>query len=269
MPTVRDKLWLWSHQANAHGPHTRWKTPRDSRITPVEAAVYMGIPNIHMVWMWQEQQPEPLPSWRQFALPLNAMKEVVWSIAHGHGLSYTDHIFPLIDDSPNVTGVIMDDFFTPQDDGRFAALTDQELIDVRHRIDRYVQQNGRRRDLWCVVYEQDLGKPIAPVLAQMDVLAYYMWNSPSVPHIESHFDALDKLAPNKRKVLGLYWWDYAERKPMPLDLIVHQSETALRLLKQGRIEGICFVGSCICDLELESVEWTRKWIAQVGDQALP
>jgi hypothetical protein len=265
MTTVRDKLWMWGHPVNAHGPTTRWKTPRESRITPVEAACYMGTPNMHMVWAWRPEAPEPTPSWKQYALPFNAMKRVVWSIAHGHGLSYTDHIFPLIAQSPNVTGVIVDDFFTPQADGRFASLTEAELAEVHKQLN---PPGKPKLDLWCVVYEQDMPKPIGPMIEKMDVLAYFMWNSPSVPKIESHFEALEKLAPHKRKALGLYLWDYEGRRHMPMDLVVHQSEVALKLLKAGRIEAIIFVASCICDLELEAVEWTRKWIAEVADQRL-
>jgi hypothetical protein len=29
-----------------------------------------------------------------------------------------------------------------------------------------------------------------------------------------------------------------------------------------------FLASCLCDLELEAVEWTRDWIAKVGEQQL-
>lgn len=262
--TVRDALWMWGHPVNAHGPHTQWKVPRDSRMTPVEACAYMGVPNMMMVWLWRADAPEPTPSWRQYALPFAACKEVVWSIAHGHGLSFTDHIFPLIQDSPNVTGVIMDDFFTPRADGYYAHVDDKQLDEIMPRL----RLPGRKLDLWCVVYEQDLPKPIAKTLDRMDKLAYFMWNSPSVPQIEQHVEKLEQMAPTKPKALGLYLWDYALRKPMPMDLIKHQSEVALKLLKQGRIEGVIFVASCICDLELEAVEWTREWIKRVGDEKL-
>ncbi len=264
MATVRDRLWLWGHPANAHGMATKWKVPGESRITPVEAAVYMGIPNVQMVWLWRAHEPEPLPSWKQYALPLNGMKEVVWGVSHGHGLSYTDKIFPIVKDAPNVTGVLLDDFFTPQKDGRFTAVSEEGLVELRERM----AEAGKRLDLWCVVYEQDLPKPIGSWLEKMDVLAYYMWNTPSVPHMEEHLDALDKLAPTKPKHLGLYLWDYPQAKPISLDLVKFQSETALKLLKQGRIEGISIVASCICDLEIEAVEWTREWIARVGGEEL-
>jgi hypothetical protein len=39
----------------------------------------------------------------------------------------------------------------------------------------------------------------------------------------------------------------------------------LEWLRKGRIEGMIFLASCICDLNLEAVEWTRNWIREVGD----
>src|SRR5215472_8227877 len=45
--TVRDQLWLWGHDAGAH--NEGWGLPRPSRITPAEAACYLGLPNLIMV----------------------------------------------------------------------------------------------------------------------------------------------------------------------------------------------------------------------------
>jgi hypothetical protein len=58
-------------------------------------------------------------------------------------------------------------------------------------------------------------------------------------------------------------WDYGNKKPMPLDLMKHQCEIGLRWLEEGRIEGMVFLASCICDLDLEAVEWTRGWIEEI------
>jgi hypothetical protein len=44
-----------------------------------------------------------------------------------------------------------------------------------------------------------------------------------------------------------------------------QCQLGLEWLRTGRIEGMIFLASCICDLNLEAVEWTRKWIREVGD----
>ena len=47
MARVRDRLWLWGHEAGAHD--AEWNLPRPSRITPLGAACYLGIPNLLMV----------------------------------------------------------------------------------------------------------------------------------------------------------------------------------------------------------------------------
>jgi len=68
--------------------------------------------------------------------------------------------------------------------------------------------------------------------------------------------------------MGCYMWDYGTHKPMPVDAMHLQVEQGLRWLEAGRIQGIIFLASCICDLNLEAVEWTRRWIQTVGDHRL-
>lgn len=230
-------------------------------MTAAEGAFYMGTPNLFMVMLLNV----PDPPWDPYALALRPLKHVVWSIALGHGLSYPNQVFPLVGRVPNLTGLIMDDFFTPKPDGQIAALTDEELRSVRSRL----QLPGRKLDLWGVVYEQDLDKPIAGMLQQMDALVFGIWNAPNLPRIETHLAKLEKIAPQKRTVMLCYLWDYAARRPMPLELLQAQCETGLRWLQEGRIDGVAFWATCICDLGLETVEWTRNWIARVGDQPVP
>jgi len=43
----------------------------------------------------------------------------------------------------------------------------------------------------------------------------------------------------------------------------HQCEIGLRWLEEGRIEGMVFLASCSCDLNIEAVEWTRGWIEEI------
>ena len=41
--------------------------------------------------------------------------------------------------------------------------------------------------------------------------------------------------------LGIYWWDFGNQKPLSMDLMKSQCETALQLLKQGHIEAPGFL----------------------------
>ena len=77
------------------------------------------------------------------------------------------------------------------------------------------------------------------------------------------------MAPGQRRVLGCYMYDYGAGQEMPVALMAKQCELGLKWLREGRIEGMIFLASCIGDLGLAAVEWTRQWIASVGDKPLP
>jgi hypothetical protein len=260
---VRDRLWLWGHDAGAHDDG--WGLPGPSRITPAEAAFYLGVPNLILV-RYHGRPPLPLD---QFAVPLRALKRVVWSAVGAHG--QTDaaeraHVLGLAAQNPNVTGIILDDFFVekPAPGEGPAALSLDQLRELREQG----SAGGRPLDLWAVLYEHQLDERLAPYLGLLDVVSLWAWDAQKVRGLGGTLERLETLAPTCGKVLGCYLWDYGRKGPMPLDLLRHQCESGLAWLRQGRIGGMIFLASCICDLELEAVEWARGWIATVGDQPL-
>ena len=101
-----------------------------------------------------------------------------------------------------------------------------------------------------------------------DAVMMWTWRADNLAHLEAKFARIEASAVKKRKILGLYMYDYGTGRPMPVNLMARQCEMGLRWLKEGRIEGMIFLASCICDLGLDAVEWTRSWIAKVGDQKI-
>jgi hypothetical protein len=262
--TVKDKLWLWGHDAGAH--NEGWGLPGPSRITPTEAAFYLGIPNLIMV---RYLGRPPLP-FDQYALPFRALKRVVWSVVGASG--QTDekeraHVLELAARHSNITGLMLDDFFgseqSAQGDDQ-AALPPDKLRDLRSQL----TVAGRSLSLWAVLYEHQLDRPLARYLELLDFVSLWTWDSEKLQVLKSNLERLEQAASRCDKVLGCYLWDYGKKKPMPLDLMQHQCQSGLDWLRQGRIEGMIFLASCLCDLELEAVEWTRNWIAKVGDKQL-
>lgn len=106
---VRSRLWIWGHpEGSYNGP--QWGLPRDSRITPLEAAVWMGIPNVIVVH-YGDKPELPL---RPFAIPLQSAASIMWSIVGGGGRTdeqLQEAVYALAGEMPNLTGVFMDDFF--------------------------------------------------------------------------------------------------------------------------------------------------------------
>ena len=258
--TVKDRLWLWCHPAGSH--NGIYGVPRDSRITPVEACCYLGIRNALMV---RYHDYGPFPPFDQYALPFQALDRVVWSVVGASGQTDDETRRAVLDLArriPNLTGVMMDDFFRGHDrDGTFsAALSLDELRKMRGEL----RLADRTLDLWVVLYSRELDEPVQDYLALSDVVTFWLWTSEEIPSIETSFGRFEQVAAKQRKVLGCYLYDYGNKQPMPLELMKAQCDFGLTMLKSGRIEGMIFLASCVCDIELETVEWLRGWVADVG-----
>jgi hypothetical protein len=267
--TLRDRFWLWGHEANCYHRHANnvWHIPgTSSRMTPAEAAVYLGIPNVIMVRFGNQ----PQPPFRQHALPLLPLKRFVWSIVGDSGSTDNDRnpdiqdVLALVDEFPNLTGAIMDDFFRrdPARPGRYSV---EQVAGFR----RQLRSGARPLDLYIVAYTHDLAFPIQGHLAAADAITFWTWQAAELKALETNFATLEGLAPASRKLLGIYMWDFGTGAPVPMEAMEHQCRLGLEWLKAGRVEGLVFLASCIADVGIEAVEYARRLIARVGDEPLP
>lgn len=274
--TVRDRLWLWCHPP---GSHTRTQDqhgiPGRSIITPAGAAAYLGIPNVLFV----RYEFDPQPPFEHHAAPLAALKQVVWSIEGGAG-GDVDAVLALTKTLPNLRGIILDDYFA-----RVTATARMGLeqagdaprepdpafsVEAIQGLRQGLVVDGRRLDLWVVLYAHELGweTVLRPHLELCDVATLWTWNAAELVNLEQNFAKFEHIVGTKRNVLGVYMWDYGTKQPMPLAAMEHQCSLGLRWLQEGRIYGIIFLASCICDLGLEAVEWARMWITKIGREMI-
>ena len=258
---VRDKFWIWGHHAGSHNDD--WGLTATSRMTPAEGAFYLNVPNMILV----RYNDLPEPPFEQYAVALRPLKQVVWSIVGAAGATENYEVEAarnLAAKFPNFTGVMMDDFFSDPETGK-VAVHDVESLNT---IQKQLTVADRKLDLWVVLYNHQLEHPVGQHLETCDVVTFWTWNASQLIELEKNFTHAEELAPSPRKVLGCYMYDYGDRQPMPIALMQHQCEIGLQWLRDGRIDGMIFLASCICDLELETVEWTRDWIQRVGDEPL-
>ena len=268
MRSVRERLWIWGHEAGAHNGH--WGLEGQSRMTPAEGAAYLGVPNLIMVRF----DGQPATSLAQYHLPFLPLQRVVWSVvndgkpAADDKQSHLDAVLRLAERFPNITGLIIDDYFlnTPMPDGAISQCSLPGLELFRRRL----HAMARSLDLWMVLYDIDLHRFTPEQIRQhaepFDVISFWTWEAANLAHLEDNLAAAEALAPGKPIVLGCYMYDYGARKPLPVELMAAQCHQGLAWLRSGRIAGMIFLASCICDLELPAVEYTRQWIAEVGDQ---
>jgi hypothetical protein len=243
----------------------QWRDlPESVVMTTAEAAGYLGVPNALFV----VQHDFPEPPFDGYARPLTPMKRVVWSILGDSrsGRSDIDEVIGLAERFPNITAGIMDDFFNnPNQEGPVARFTLEQTREFGDRL----HNAARKLDLWVVIYAHQLDLPSEEYLELCDVVTFWSWWGRELPQLEENLDRLEQRAGDKPKMLGCYFTDPGGQQRLPLDLMKHQCELGLKWLKQGRLDGIIFLGNPICGMGMETVEWTREWIAKVADEELP
>ena len=288
--TVRDRLWVFCNPRNADYEYVRQR----SVMSPLESAVYFGVPNILMVNEYPPSKeqgvrfypgPAPLyklpdkegwyrpfePPFKQYAIPLKVLKRVAWSIVDAGGVTKEWERKQVLDmalHTPNFVGVYMDDFFHDKP-GPGAALT----VDQLRAVQRQLKGSGKRLDLYVTFYTHFLHQPFSVYLNLIDVICLWTSYVKDLANLDTNLTLLEKLAPKSRKMLGLYTAAYDPKRiawwtGMPVPDMEHQCDVALRLLRAGRIEGIIIYGCTTTDLGWESVAWTREWVQRVGDTKL-
>lgn len=265
MSLVRERFWLWCHPAGSYTGS--FGLAGVSHLTPVEAARAMGISNAIMVAF----RGQPEPPFDAHVRPLSTLQHLVWSIVGDSSSVRNDRetdlaaVLDMASHYPQISGAIMDDFFhRPDALGSFSRYSVDDIAGFREQL----HAAARPLDLWVVLYAHDLDLPVAPHLAACDVVTFWTWTAPELAQQEANLARVKELAPDKRIILGCYMWDFGLGQPMPLAAMEAQCERGLAWLRAGQIDGMIFLASCICDLGLEPVEWTRRWIAQVGAQRL-
>lgn len=269
--TVDSRFWLWSHIAGAYTGE--FGLEGGTLITPVEAAHYLGTPNVFMV----EYYDKPTPSqWKQCSVAFQSLGQISWSIVPpGENVRSTpaerDIVLNFAFSNPQITSVVMDDFFSRRKTwsaDQVAALSVEELQNLRPLLKR----GDKRLDLWEVLYHQEVNDPsfpkLAPYLKLCDIVQLWPWHGKEIPNLEETLAKVERLVPGKKIALGCFMWDFGGAKPLSVSQMQEQCEFGLKCLHQGRIEAMIFGASWLCDRGLEAVRWTRQWIQKVGDQKL-
>lgn len=257
--TVRDRIWIWGGAPGAtnddwgHAP---------SRMTAAEAAFYMGIPNLFLI---RHKGRPQLEEYDQYAIALSPLKRVVWAVVESGGETAPerrDYVLKMPARFPNISGFIMDDYF--KGDGTAHLTVDQ----LRELQQRRRTADGRTLPLYVVVYTHQLHLPIQDHLKYCDKITFWTWKSEDLARLQENFERLEKITPDHPKLLGCYLWDFGNKAPMPLERMKAQTQYGYQLLQEGRIEGMIFLEHGVCDIGLDTVEWTRAWLDEVGEKRL-
>lgn len=271
--TVRDRLWMWGHTAGVYNDSFLVPLGHKSTIEPVDAVEWMGLHNVVFV----RYAGQPRPPFETYYQPFQRLQRVYWSLVGASGAtseSEREHAFQLAQTQSNLVGFVLDDFFHTQATGNAseapaeaksfdASLTPTQLRELRQKAAAV-----RKLPIMAVVYTGQISSRAKAHLDQVDQVSVWTWRPADLVHLESNLMALEKLIPGTPIFLGCYTYDFADRRPIPMDLMRRQLDLGLGWLKQGRIQGLILLATANADVGLEAVAWTRDWIARVGDERL-
>ena len=269
--TVGDRLWVWGQAAGVYNDTFLPPGSKKSTIEPVSAAHYMGIRN--MIFVRYEGKPK-LP-FQTYYEPFKKLDRVYWSLVGTGGVTSAEereHVYKLAEDNDNIAGFILDDFFhtnhihRPNDaisEPLMASLSPAQLRELRSRGVR-----EKWLPVMAVVYTGQISPRAKAHLDEVDEVCMWTWRSEDLKDLKSNFEDLEELIPAKPIFLGCYLFDLSAQRPIPVELMNEQTNLGYKWLKADRIQGMIFLGTPNVDVGLESVEWTREWIANVADEPL-
>jgi hypothetical protein len=268
---IKDRLWLWGQNAGSHhGTTNPYNLPGMNLMEAREGCDFFGIERCLRVAM----ATGPFPPFDKEAEKIKDLKEVVWSaigsgevISHDNDHSDLDEVLRMAEIYPNITGAVLDDFFLPEEisgksSGRHSV---ESILNMSGRLHSF---SKRRLDLWMVWYTYQLDFNVGDYIKLSDVMTLWTWKGSDLPQLDANIQKLVEKTKGKRRFAGCYMWNYGESKPLTMEQMKYQLDRYYDWLKKGDIEGIIFCSNCIADIGLDTVEYTRKWIAEVSNEKI-
>ena len=265
MAILHEKLWLMGEDPDGHysddgetGLPNQYNLPGHSRMTAIEGLFYLDIPNMCRVRI----KGGPMPPYDQHCEAMRPCREVTWSILGAGSSTFddwkdVDEVIKQANAYDNITGGFYDDFFGMK---RRTAYPPERLREIRKRCDAGVV--GKKLNMWVTLYEYNLEEipDVKKWLDEFDYITFWVWYGKNLSKLKKYYDDLIKLCPDKKIVAGMFLWNYGDRCPMTVEQMKMQADFYIDMIKQGKLDGIMIVGNPVCDLGLESVDWTREWI---------
>ena len=210
--TIGDRLWMWGHHRDSFkalkGRKEGYNLPYETRIDMAAACREMDVPGCFVVRWTNNPTAAELPGYmRQFA----QTKRVGFSITDSAAESFDEKVrlgFEYADRMPNLTSLVMDDFWSGA--GRGADLA--KIARVREGT----AARGMNLDVVLYADQNGVRGEYKAVLDLCDAITFWFWSGRSIDTIEAQVGRLrDLVGAEKPILLGQYMWDFGRAMPMP------------------------------------------------------
>lgn len=261
MAHLRDKFWIWGHPEGRY--NHEFGNEQESRMTPLEGALYMGARNLFMVPVGVNVNV------RQYNKSFTPLKSVGWAIDNAAAdPAALDRLIEQAKDFPNITCGVFDDFV-----GYLAKhpIPPERFLAARERMHT---EAVRPLSMWMVLYTHEFGvdeaqdQAFQPYIDAFDGVIMWTWEERRLDQFEEKYARFKELTKNRRRMLGLYLYNFGERRPATAEAARWQLERYAQLLRAGEIEGIVLHTNTMADLDHPAYDVETAWMREHGDEII-
>ena len=256
-----DKLWNWGHLEGSHNEITGFSCT----MSPERFAKEYGISRSFIVSYGGNIQPP----FTALAKRMKDLKEIKWSVVGDSSsplpdakLGNTDDVLACIESgAENITGGVMDDFFSAERMKRFPP---EVLMEIRKKL------NAQGLDFWCVLYDTQLDYDLEEYLKCFDGVSFWIWGCDKIQNVETYLKKFFALTKNNKKMLGVYLWNYLDVGGglMDSEQFEKQVKRYFGLLEENAVDGVIFCSNTLGDADLETNRILKDCIAEYGQREI-
>lgn len=254
MPKLKSKAWIWGHPANSLEGCAG--IPAGNRTGPVQGMRQLNAENVFWIHFGRgaenraESAVEMEAACQRFGYRLTPQRNVETVLAERASL-------------PHMTVAAYDDFFCEEwAANNWTVHPAPAVREERRRL------NAVGMELWCVHYERHIERDIAEYLDAFDGFTFWFWSQRSPEEYEKMLKTFLEKTPGKRRMLGVYLYDFGRECPADPDLVERELERARELLSAGTIEGFILHTNAVADLGYEGYDRAVRWMREHGDDEI-
>ena len=259
---LRDRFWLWGHPEGRY--NTEFGNNKESRMTPMEGCLYLGVRNVFMVPVQRDVNE------RQYNKSFKTLKQVGWGYTlHQREHAKFDRILDQAREFPNIGCIALDDFVPAIYHGAEALYEE-----VKTLVDGFTNNDVRKLDTWMVLYTKEFGvneendKALRPFLDLVDGVIMWTWEEKDVELIPEQFEIFKKYTPNTRRMVGCYLYNFGEHKQATGEKVKWQLDFWKDKIISGEIEGVVLHTNTMADLDYEAYDAACEWMDAHGDEEI-
>jgi hypothetical protein len=244
MMNIKDKLWIWGHPVNSL--KGSFGITKDSAVSPMEGAKYLGANNIFYVPMGRKIDRIACNQ------DMRDVARVGWSIES------EQQLLDLIDQKkeyPNLSIAIFDDFFNPENTGwNYTNYTIEKMLEMREKL------HTVGIEMWVVLYTRLLDMDIKDYLEVFDGVSFWYWHETSEEDFEEKNNWLFENTKGQKRLIGCYLYDFGNQRELPAETVRYQLDKNLTYIKEGKIDGVILHTNAVGGMGFEAYEEAKRWV---------